>query len=174
MLFQPNSHTGDSMFNLVVVLIFTFLVAFVLVYFISAHDRKLKMQRAGKPRPYGEEGNEFKIFAKFCVELCEYLKLEVKDFTQHPPHELTIRAVNVNPITRVEYLVMGLFLTGNDTLDMATLSNFSDQIVSERISKGILITPAAVSEHLKNLPELAPIDFVDGQKFVEWQKKMIL
>ncbi len=162
------------MFNLVVVMFFTFVVAFVLVYFISAHDRKLKAQALVNPPSALDQQNNFKVFAKFCVELCEYLKLEVTDFSQHPPHELTIRAVNVNPITRVEYLVMGLFLTGDDTLDVTTLSNFSDQIVSERISKGILITPATVSEHLKNLPELAPIDFVDGQKFLDLQKKMIL
>jgi len=71
-------------------------------------------------------------------------------------------------------LVMGIFSNETDKIDTATLTAFSDQIVSERISKGILITPALVSEHLKNLPELAPIDFVDGQKFVDLQKKMIL
>lgn len=163
------------MFNLVIVLCFTFVLALFLVYWISAHDRQylaqMKAQNSTLPQ---DRETEFKIFAKFCVELCEYLKLEVKDFTSHPPHELTIRAVNVNPITRVEYLVMGLFLNSAETLDVATLTAFSDQIISERLSKGIIITPSPISQNLKNLPELAPIDFVDGEKFAELKKKLIL
>lgn len=162
------------MFNLVVVLVFTFILALVLVYFISAHDKKYKNQSETSKSSTTDIANDFKLFAKFAVDLCEYLKLEVKDFSQHPPYELSIRAENVNPITRVEYLVLGIFTTNTEAIDSTTLTAFSDQIVSERISKGIFITPATISEHLKNLPELAPIDFVDGAKFVELKNKIIL
>lgn len=165
------------MLNLVIVLIFTFVVAFVLIYFISAHDKKLTKQQnesLQKESTPDEQRKNFRLFTQFCVDLCEYLKLEVTDFSTESDFEILIKAENKNPITRVDYLILGLHLLPNENVSTTVVTSFSDQIISERLSKGILITTGLIPENIKNLPELASIDFIDGKKAKELKGKIIL
>lgn len=164
------------MFNLVIVLIFTFVLALVLIYFISAHDRRQarKNKAALQAESADNPQQDFNLFARFCVDLCEYLKLEVKDYAKVSEQELVIRAESKNEISKVDYLVMGYHITSKEELPTALVAAFSDQIVSERIAKGMVITPGLISDATLGLPELASIDFIDGSKMAELQKKIIL
>ena len=163
------------MFNLVIVLILTFAVAFVLIYFIASHDRKLKIKLDHEhPSDPLDVETDFRRFTKFCMELCEYLKLEISDVTRPQSDEVVIRAANVNPITRVEYLIVGFYVAPHVEIAPTKIMEVSDQIVSERLSKGILITPGFFPESAKCLPELAPMEFIDGTKMNEMKGKIIL
>lgn len=164
------------MLNLFVVLIFTFVIAGVLIYFISSHDlaRKKRAASAGPARSAASVDADFRSFTKFVSDLCEYLKLEVSEMTRPEEHEIAIRAANVNPITRVEYLVVGFFVPEGQEVERVKITEVSDQIVSERMSKAILVTPGTFPEEAKNLPELAPMEFIDGVKMAEIKGKMVL
>lgn len=163
------------MFNLVIVLMATFVLAFVLIYFIASHDRKLKIKLDREhPADPSDVELDFRRFTQFCMELCEYLKLEVTDLTRPQNDEVVIRAANVNPITRVEYLIVGFYVAPHVEIAPTKIMEVSDQIVSERISKGILITPGFFPESAKRLPEIAPMEFIDGTKMTEMKGKIIL
>lgn len=154
------------------------MLALLLVYFISAHDKKLQTQakaQASADTPSSEDINQaFRQFTKFCVDLCEYLKLEITDFSYEGSNEILIKAESKNPITRVEYLVAGFHLHPSDELNASQVTNVSDQIVSERLSKGMVITTGQIPNSVKSLPELASIEFIDGEKVKELQGKIIL
>jgi len=157
-------------FNLFIVLIFTFAVALVCIYLISAHDRRLKKKqqqdRHGQPEE-DQQALDYRQFSKVCMDICEHLKLEVEDVTQMDNDEIIIRATTLNPITKVEFLVIGFHLHHNDTVENNKVMEISDQIVSERLSKGIIMTTGKIDPTIKNLPELAPMEFIDGTKLKE-------
>lgn len=160
-------------------LVFSFFVSLILIYFISKHDQKIKnlQKKANITDTNHLDHNleqEFREFTKFCVDLCEYLKLEVQDLSQSGKNEVSILALSSNPITQVQYLIVGFHLNENEVLDNNKVMEISDQIVSERISKGIIITTGSINSASKNLPELAPIEFIDGNKIKELKTKIIL
>jgi hypothetical protein len=88
--------------------------------------------------------------------------------------EIVIHAANVNPITRVEYLIVGFLCPEGQDIETGKITEISDQIVSERLSKAIVISPGKFPESLKSLPELAPMEFIDGVKMRELKAKMVL
>lgn len=164
------------MFNLVIVLIATFGFALVLIYFIAAHDRSMKKRNdlTTASQTGDQELPDFRLFVKFCTDLCEYLKLEIREITHPIDNEVVITAQNTNPITRVEYLVVGFLARSDQEIERVRITEVSEQIVSERLSKGILITTGLFPDAVKNLPELAPLEFIDGKKIAELKSKMVL
>jgi hypothetical protein len=155
------------MMNLVVVLLGTFALAAVLIYFIAKHDRTTRLRTEAHAKAMGTEPAlpDFREFSKVCMDLCESLKLEISDVSQPAGGEVAIRAASINPITRVEYLIAGFLLPRHSVLETSRVMELSDQIVSERLSKGIIVTTGRVDrEAALRLPELAPIEFIDGGK----------
>jgi len=162
------------MFNLFIVLIFTFIVAILLIYLISSHDRKLKKRREAARTDEEDDGEptmDFRQFSKVCMDILENLKLEIDDVNQLENDELIVRATSADPITRVQFLVVCYYLHKDDTLDNNKIMEISDQIVSERLSKGIIMTTGRIDDTGKNLPEQAPMEFIDGFKLKELIEK---
>lgn len=164
------------MTNLVVVLGFAFAVAFFLMFLIARHDQSRKLSAVAKPHAGAIPAvpEDFRHFTKFCTDLCEYLKLEITEITRPEDDEVVIRAVSANPITRVEYLLVGFHVPPETEIAVGKVMEVSDQIVAERISKGILVTPGRFPEAVRGLPELAPMEFIDGQRMGELRGRIIL
>ena len=146
----------------------------MLIYFISAHDRKERL-KTQKTRSQSSASNEipleFRQFTKICHDILENLKLEVQDMHESDGSELVIRAVSSDPITKVEYLVVCFYMHGDDSVGTYQVQAISDQIVSERISKGIIITSGQIDPAVQALPELASMTFIDGPKMMELIKE---
>ena len=163
------------MFNLVIVLFVTFAFALFLVYFIAKHDRKMAMADKIKLNPETQNPeHQRKLFFRFCADLTEYLKLETLDFQQLGANQITIRAEGKNEITRVDYLVVGFFCDAHETVSTSQIMEISDQMVSERIAKGILITSGQFDPAIKSYPELANIEFIAQDRVLELKEKIIL
>jgi len=162
------------MFNIFIVLILTFAVAIILIYLISSHDRKLKKRKEAARLEEPDDGSptiDFRQFSKICMDICENLKLEIDDVNQLENDELIVRATTADPITQVQFLIVCYYLHKDDTLDNNKIMEISDQIVSERLSKGIIMTTGRIDEAAKNLPEQAPMEFIDGFKLQELIEK---
>jgi hypothetical protein len=164
------------MTNLLVALGMAFIVSFFLIFLIARHDREHKRRFASRPglTAVNAVPADFRLFTKFCTDLCEYLKLEISEISRPADDEIVIRAANANPITRVEYLLVAFHTAPGAEIPVTKVMEISDQIVSERISKGILVSPGHFAESVKGLPEVAPMEFIDGARMAELRKKIIL
>lgn len=161
------------MFNLVVVLIGTFFLAAILIYFISKHDKK--MRDAEALRSANESSSSpalnFRSFMTICQDLCDSLKLDISEITQPSGGEFSIRAFSRNPITRVEFLLAGFHLPQKTMLETGRIMEISDQVVSERISKAIIVTTGMIDRQAAlSLPELAPMEFIDGTELARMMR----
>jgi|APSaa5957512535_1039671.scaffolds.fasta_scaffold222585_2 hypothetical protein len=161
------------MLNLFIVVIFTFAFAMVLIYFISSHDRKRRQKALKEDASLSTErpSLDFRQFVKMCSELCENFKLEITDIQEVQGSEVIIRAISPHPITKVEYLIVGLYISHLDTVGHHKILAISDQIISERLSKAIVITTADFDPHIKSMPELAPMELIDGTRLMELAKE---
>lgn len=165
------------MFNLFIVLIGTFALALFLIYFISAHDRKYQNhQLARKNAETGTPGKEFEFreFSKKCMDLCNGLKLDVESVVQSEDNEVVIQASSRTPVTRVNFLIVGFHLNQNEILENHRITEISEQIISERFSKGIIITTGKIDTTILTMPELAPLELIDGDEFKKLLKEYSL
>ncbi len=163
------------MLNLMIVILFTFFVALILIYFISSHDRKRAI-KASKLAIMNDGNTEtqmdFKEFQKVCMNICEGLKLEITDVSAASASEFNIRAISQNPITQVEYLIAGFHIPRTSELEVQRVIEMSDQVVAERISKGIVMTTGRINvAALRAIPELANLEYVDGQRLMQLSKE---
>jgi hypothetical protein len=160
--------------NLLIAIGFTFFIAFFLIYLIAKHDRDFQKKKKQKEESQKQVFESFKHFTKFCTDLCEYLKLDIQDVQTPEAGEVVIRAESANPITRVQYLVVGIEASPDQEIDYGKLREISDMIVSDRLSKGIVITTGKIAEQIHSSLDLAPMEFIDGVKIEELKKKIIL
>lgn len=145
---------------------FSLVVAVVLITFISVHDRKMKQKSSHDPKwmTHSSTGERLDIrqFSKICMDLCEILKLEIINVVQPSADEFVAQAESPHPITRVEFLICGFLLPQDATLDPNRVQEISEQIISERISKGIIITTGKIDLGQMHFSEQAPLEFIDG------------
>lgn len=149
------------MFNLVVVLVFTFIVALFLIYLIAKHDRKHKLTVVAST-PHA--ALDYRQFSKACLDICEGLKLEITDFAPEGTEQIIIRARSRQPIIQVEYLIVGFWIVPESKVTGTQILEISDQVISERLSKAIIITTGQFEPGVYSLPERAPMEFIDGKK----------
>lgn len=166
-----------GMFNLAVVIMGTFAISLVLIYFISAHDRRRAKLEAIRAKAKDEETSQaplmdFREFSRACQDILEGLKLEINEISTPTGDEVVIRAASINPITRVDYLAVGFYLPKSATVETARIIEVSDQIVSERIGKGLIMTTGKIDRAaIIAQPELATLELIDGERLLVLQKE---
>jgi|GEM_PF-857166 hypothetical protein len=163
------------MFNLVIVLMGTFALSLVLIYFIAAHDRRRVKMELGKAKNDVSTETplmDFREFNRACQDILEGLKLEINEIANPSGDEVVIRAASINPITRVDYLAVGFYLPKSATLETARIVEVSDQIVSERLGKGLIMTTGMIDKAaIVSQPELAALELIDGERLLVLQKE---
>jgi len=157
------------MINLFIVLVGTFAIAFLLIFFIAKHDKKIQKKEIQNEDDTDQW--EFREFTKMCIDICEGLKLDVTDVNQIENEEIAIRAESKAAITKVQYLIVGFFINKSQFVDTGKIMEISDQIVSERLSKGIIMTSGQIDQSIRRTPELAPLELIDRNQLQQLAKE---
>lgn len=154
------------MFNLLIAIVVAIGIAFILIYFISAHDHKMnqKNKSAADADGYTEAPYNFKQFSEICEKLCSALNLSIDETKYLQDNEIIFRATHKDPIIDVQFLVVALYLAPDKTASTNKIMEISDQIISERLSKAIIITSGKIDMSVKLRPELAPMTLIDFDK----------
>ncbi len=153
--------------NLLIVVVMTIIVGFLLIFLI---------QKTSKPRETAEEKipidpqlqslNLDQFFA-LCCELLEKMGLKVVESFRTEDNQIDIYLENPAPIVGgplTAHLILypqGALVTGPD------VQNFATDIVGERRSKGLIITTGFFAPEVATLPELPPMEFIDGKRLAE-------
>lgn len=153
--------------NLLIVIILTVIVGFALIFFI---------QKTSKPLPTAEEKIEINAdlknlsidqFFALCCALLRKMGLNIVDSFRSEDNEVDIylenpAAIVGGPLTA--HLILypqGAVVTSTD------VQNFATDIVGERKSKGIMITTGFFGPDVATLPELPPMEFIDGKRLAQ-------
>lgn len=147
-------------------------VGFLLIFLLALADKQTKKKRAAdSPSPLGPLGLARPEFEKACVEVIERMKLEISDIQRTEDDSLDIRATNPAPVLGGEFFIRCVYLpdSSNQRIEAVEILELSNVIVQDRLSKGIFMTNARFTEELPAIGELAPIEFIDGERL----KKMM-
>jgi restriction endonuclease Mrr len=135
-------------------------VGFALIFLLALSDRHAK-----KKNPVSTEPDFTRTeFEKFCVEVIERMKLSIGDIQRTEDDNLDIRAMNPAPVIGGEFFIRCVYLEPGRLIESAEVLEMSNVIVQDRLSKGIFMTNERFSDDISTLGELAPIEFIDGER----------
>jgi restriction endonuclease Mrr len=136
-------------------------VGFGLIFLLALADRRAKKKN---PALYEDQGLTQTQFEKACVEVVERMKLDVEEIERSSDNTLEIKAKNPAPIVGGDFFVYCVYLPSNEVVSSAEIIEVSNLIVQDRLSKGILMTNTRFTDDLPAIGELAPLEFIDGER----------
>ena len=106
---------------------------------------------------------DFGNFERICTGILENLKLDILERQDEGEGEFSLLVRNPAPIVGGKLLVHGLMIPENEEIKSPRVMELSDNIVSGRLTKGIFMTTGRFAPEVAHLPELAPMEFIDGE-----------
>lgn len=164
---RPNIFMG----NLLIVFVLTIVVGFLLIFLI---------QKTSKPLPTAEEKIEIDPqlktlsvdqFFAVCTELLEKMGLKIVDSYRTDDNEIDIDLVNPAPFVGGPLAAHLMLYPQGAQVTSTDVQNFASELVGERKSKGILITTGFFAPDVATLPELPPMELIDGKRLAALMKE---
>ena len=153
------------MFVLIIPLV-AFFLALILVFFISRSER----QDEGKARentPLALQDISLQDFFELACNLLEKLGLEIQSSERVSENEIDVFAHNPTPLLGGKIIAHLVFQPKNAQVTSVDVMNFSSHLIGERKGKAMLITTAQIAPEIAFLPELPPIELIDGNQFLQ-------
>jgi Restriction endonuclease len=157
--------------NLLIVIFCTVVLGFFLIFWIQKTSGRRETVEEKIPLPAPLQNLDIDQFFAICRELLEKMGLKVEETYRTEDNEIEVYAENPAPMVGgpiVAYLM--LYPRGAQVTSMDVM-NFASDIVGERKSKGILITTGFFTPDVPYLPELPPIEFIDGKRLYELMQR---
>lgn len=137
-------------------------IGFLLIFFLALS----KKRKTCLLSLFSEKKLTPEQFQKACTLIVEGMKLEIEEISSSEDQKLDIIAHNPTPFTGGKYLVHCLYAPSDHVIGSAEILELSNLIIQERLSKGIFMTTGKFTHDIGSIGELAPIEFVDGKKFM--------
>ena len=137
-------------------------VGFLLIMLLAVADKK---QKQAQQSTHGSKSLNQEQFEKASMQILEAMKLDLEEFHRNGDNQLDIIAKNPSPVVGGTFLVQCLFVPENFVIEAPKILELSNMIIQDRLSKGIFITTGKFTDELASISELAPIEFIDGEKF---------
>lgn len=158
------------MLNLLFVFFLTLMLGVLLIFFIKKSSKKTPGEIPIElPPPL--QGLSFDAYFGLCVKLLEKLGLVIKESYRDQENEADIYAENPEPLIGGPVIVHLHLYPEDGRVTSMDVMNFASNLVGERRGKGIYMTTGNIAPEVWTLPELPPMDLIDGKKLEELLKK---
>ncbi len=131
------------------------LVSFLLIALLALSGKRKRFEREPLVTPLQ--------FETLCLALLGEMKLKVEE-TERTAAGLDILAENPAPLIGGKILVRTAYLAPETVIDLSRVLAFSNLVLQEHCLKGIYITTGRFAPELSTLTELAPMEFIDGER----------
>jgi len=158
------------MINLLIVFFLTFVVGFFLIFFIQKTSPKKTTKNNSDMDPLLQD-LDFDQFYGLCCDLLEKFGLKIKESYRDQDNTADIYAENPQPFVGGPVVVRLVLYPPDGQINTVDVMNFSSDLVGDRRGKGLFITTGTFAPEIGALPELPPMDFIDGKKLTELFEK---
>lgn len=149
--------------QLLLAFLFTVGVGFLLIFFIRKTSKKLPGEE-DTPIPENLQNLNFDEFYGISCQILEKLGLEIKESYRDNDREADVYAENPTPLIGGPVIVHLHLYPEDGRITSMDVMNFASDLVGERRGKGIYMTTGHFGPDVWTLPELPPMDFIDGKK----------
>jgi len=153
--------------NLLIVIVFTFLFSIFLIYLIQKTSKRKETEEEKIPIAPALQNLDLDGFFAISCELLEKMGLKILDSYRSEENEIDIFAENPAPIVGGPFLAHLILYPEGAQVTSADVQNFASNLIGERRGKGILITTGFFAPDVAMLPELPPMELIDGKRLAE-------
>lgn len=157
--------------NLLVVIFFTFLLSIFLIYLIQKTSKRPETAEEKIPIDPGLQHLTLDQFFEICCELLEKMGLQILNSYRTEDNEIDIFAENPEPIVGGPFMAHLILYPPGAQVTSAEVQNFAANLIGERRGKGILMTTGFFAPDVAMLPELPPMEMIDGKRLAELMKR---
>jgi len=158
------------MMNLLLMFFLTIAVGFLLIFFIKKTSKKTPGETTINLPPE-LQGLDFDKFFSMSSQLLEKMGLVIKESYRDKDNEADIYAENPAPLIGGPVIVHLHLYPDDGRVTSMDAMNFASNLVGERRGKGLYLTTGHIAPEVWTLPELPPMDFIDGKKLEELLKE---
>lgn len=148
---------------LLLVFLLTVGIGFLLIFAIKKTSKRLPGDEA-PPLPESLQNLKFDEFFELSCTLLERLGLQIKDSYRDSEREADVYAENPTPLIGGPVIVHLHLYPEDGRVTSMDVMNFAGNLVGERRGKGIYLTTGDFAPEVGTLPELPPMDMIDGKK----------
>lgn len=141
---------------------------FFLIFLLALSEKKYKAKTVASQ---SDNCLSQEHFEKACVMVVEGMKLEIDEINRSGDSRLDMIARNPTPIVGGRFLIHCLYVDPSQVIGAPQIMEFSNMVIQERLSKGILITTGQFTGEIPGIGELAPIEFIDRIAFRQLMEK---
>ncbi|MCC6273334.1 MAG: restriction endonuclease [Deltaproteobacteria bacterium] len=156
--------------NLLVVIFFTFAFSIFLIYLIQKTSKRPETTEEKIPIDPGLQHLNLDQFFAICCELLEKMGLRIVNSYRTEDNEIDIFAENPEPIVGGPFMAHLILYPEGAQVTSAEVQNFASNLIGERRGKGILVTTGFFAPDVAMLPELPPMEMIDGKRLAELMK----
>jgi len=156
--------------NLLIVIFFTFLFSIFLIYLIQKTSKRPETAEEKIPIDPGLQHLNLDQFFSICCELLEKMGLRILNSYRTEDNEIDIFAENPEPIVGGPFMAHLILYPEGAQVSSAEVQNFASNLIGERRGKGILMTTGFFAPDVAMLPELPPMEMIDGKRLAELMK----
>lgn len=160
--------------NLLIVIFFTFLFSIFLIYLIQKTSKRPETAEEKIPIDPGLQHLNLDQFFAICCELLEKMGLRILNSYRSEDNEIDIFAENPEPIVGGPFMAHLILYPEGAQVSSAEVQNFASNLIGERRGKGILMTTGFFAPDVAMLPELPPMEMIDGKRLAELMKHLSL
>ena len=148
---------------LLLVFLLTVGLGFLLIFLIKKTSKRLSGE-AAPPLPLPLQNLNFDEFYQMSCQLLEKLGLKINDSYRDSDLEADIYAENPTPLIGGPVIVHLHLYPEDGRITSVDVMNFAGNLVGERRGKGIYLTTGNFAPEVGTLPELPPMDMIDGEE----------
>ncbi len=137
-------------------------IGFLLIFLLALSEKRKRCITS----LFSEKKLTPEQFQKACTLIVEAMKLDIEEISNLEDQKLDIIAQNPTPFTGGKYLVHCLYVPSDRVIGSAEIIELSNMIIQDRLSKGIFMTTGKFTNEIGSIGELAPMEFIDGKKFM--------
>ncbi|HCU25918.1 MAG TPA: hypothetical protein DF383_12950 [Deltaproteobacteria bacterium] len=157
--------------NLLIVIFLTFLFSIFLIYLIQKTSKRKSTEEEKIPIAPALQHLDLDQFFAIGCELLEKMGLKILNSYRTEDNEIDIFAENPTPIVGGPFLAHLILYPEGAQVTSAEVQNFASNLIGERRGKGILITTGFFAPDVAMLPELPPMEMIDGKRLAELMRQ---
>lgn len=156
--------------NLLIVFFLTIAVGFLLIFFIQKTSKPRETLEEKIPLSPSLQNLNIDQFFGVCCDLLEKMGLKIKESHRSEDNEIDIYAENPSPLVGGPVVAHLILYPPGAQVTVADVVNFGSDIVGGRLGKGLLITTGFFAPEVATLPELPPMELIDGERLARLMK----
>jgi len=157
--------------NLLIVIFLTFIFSVFLIYLIQKTSKRPETAEEKIPIDPGLRHLSLDQFFEISCQLLEKMGLNILSSYRTEDNEIDIYAENPTPVVGGPFMAHLILYPQGAQVTSAEVQNFASNLIGERRGKGILITTGFFAPEVAMLPELPPMEMIDGKRLDQLMKQ---